>query len=137
MGIVIFWFFVFGFAGNCEKFHERKYRITIENASPHPIQYYVAGLGTERLYPDTLLPGAKPPFAIISPTRQGYYDQSGTWESYFELLPADTLSIFIFHADTVAKYPWDIVREEYKVLQRFDLSLEQLKSNNYIVTYSE
>lgn len=43
----------------------------------------------------------------------------------------DTLLIFVFNADTLDTYGWDYVREHYKVLQRYDLSLEDLQDLNF------
>ena len=58
-----------------------------------------------------------------------------TWEKYFNLLPRDTLSIYIFHTDTLNKYPWNIVKEKYMVLKRYDLSLSDLKQLDFKVSY--
>ena len=40
--------------------------------------------------------------------------------------PRDTVSIFYFHADTVSKYPWDIIQRDYKILRRYDLSPQDI-----------
>ena len=40
----------------------------------------------------------------------------------------DTLLIFVFNADSLDTYGWDYVREHYMVQQRYDLSLEDLQS---------
>ncbi len=50
-------------------------------------------------------------------------------------LPNDTLSIFIFHSDTVSSYPWQTIRTEYKILKRYDLSIADLERLNYKVSY--
>jgi hypothetical protein len=47
-------------------------------------------------------------------------------ENYFNNIPSDTLSVYYFHPDTVAKYSWEEIQQGYKVLQRYDLSLEDL-----------
>lgn len=52
-----------------------------------------------------------------------------------ELLISDTLNLFIFCYDTLVKYDWDVIRSKYKILKRYDLSLEDLKRLNWIVTY--
>lgn len=51
------------------------------------------------------------------------------------LLPADTLSIFIFSYDTLRKYDWETIRKEYKILKRYDLSLPDLRNLNWKVVY--
>lgn len=53
----------------------------------------------------------------------------------FKQLPRDTLSIFIFHTDTLNKYPWEKIRDEYKILKRYDLSFEDIKRLGYKVPY--
>ncbi|GHT80090.1 hypothetical protein AGMMS50262_24170 [Bacteroidia bacterium] len=47
-------------------------------------------------------------------------------ENYFNNIPSDTLSIFYFHPDTLAKYDWEEVRQGYMVLRRYDLSIEDI-----------
>ncbi|MDR1681323.1 MAG: hypothetical protein LBS12_06035, partial [Prevotellaceae bacterium] len=44
-------------------------------------------------------------------------------ENYFEQLPSDTLSVFYFHSDTLDKYTWEEIQRDYKILQRYDLSI--------------
>jgi hypothetical protein len=47
-------------------------------------------------------------------------------ENYFKNIPSDTLSVFFFHSDTVSRYSWEEIQQEYKVLQRYDLSIEDI-----------
>ena len=42
--------------------------------------------------------------------------------------PVDTVSIFYFHADTVSKYTWEIIQHDYKILRRYDLSSEDIRT---------
>jgi len=53
----------------------------------------------------------------------------------FALLPTDTMSIFFFDPDTLAKYDWSIIREEYKILVRYDLSHDNLRELKWCVCY--
>lgn len=43
----------------------------------------------------------------------------------------DTLIVFAFDADTLDYYGWDTVCAKYKVLQRYDLSLEDLQDLDF------
>lgn len=43
----------------------------------------------------------------------------------------DTLIVFVFDADTLEAVGWDVVCSEYKVLQRYDLSLENLQDLDF------
>ena len=54
---------------------------------------------------------------------------------WFSAFPQDTMSIFIFDEETVNHNPWKIVAEEYLVLQRYDLSIDDIKKLGYDVHY--
>lgn len=112
---------------------EKYYAVHVQNLTDHKIRFYTA-IDVVHMYPDTL----------INPTELGqpvHPNSTGTrgggvpWEDKFKLLPADTLSIFIFDFDTLDTYSWDVVRDEYKVLKRYDLSLQDLKALNYTLSY--
>ena len=60
---------------------------------------------------------------------------SDNWEEEIESLPKDTLSIFIFSTDTLNKYSWEEVRRDYKILRRYDLSIQDLELLDYKVYY--
>lgn len=45
------------------------------------------------------------------------------------------MSIFIFDLDTLEYYNWDGIRNSYKVLKRYDLSIENLEELDFIVSY--
>lgn len=47
----------------------------------------------------------------------------------------DTLSVFMIHRDTLLKYGYDDVRENYRILVRYDLDWEEVKKLNYIFPY--
>jgi len=56
-------------------------------------------------------------------------------ETIKQRMPRDTVSIYYFHADTVNKYPWEIIQQDYKILRRYDLSSQDivtLKNKNGI-----
>ena len=48
----------------------------------------------------------------------------------------DSLMFFVFSVDTLDKYSWDEIREGYMVLKRYDLSITDLDSLNWTITYS-
>ena len=45
------------------------------------------------------------------------------------------MSVFIFHTDTLNKYSWQEVRDGYKILRRYDLSLEDIKKMKWTIPY--
>ena len=61
--------------------------------------------------------------------------RGGTWETAFKGNIQQKLMIFIFDAATVDNTPWDTIRKNYLILKRYDLSLKELDSLNFKVTY--
>ena len=84
----------------------------------------------ERPYPDT----------TISRYRRGELFKRGEARLYEyghskEDPWVDTLSLFIFDADTFNNYSWEEIQSGYKVLQRYDLSPEDLRVLSKKITY--
>lgn len=119
---------------NCHK------TIAIVNRTDRDI--YVQG---QRAYPDTLSM-----VHTTSPVSNAYYFKVAAhetsdrplanrdcWESDFgtALLPSDTLMIFIFDADVVENTSWESVTNDYMVLKRYDLSLEDLERMDWMISY--
>ena len=84
-------------------------------------------------YPDTLLfswdPSIGCPGFIVEPYEENNKSalfNTSFYESCFRA-DLDTLRIFVFDADTLEALGWETVREKYIVLQRYDLSLEDLQ----------
>jgi hypothetical protein len=113
------------------------YDIDLVNNSGHPIGYYFATGGEYgTFYPDSLPETNNYIMYDISKVIQpGFEHHHRSWERYFQTLPYDTLSVFIFHTDTLNKYTWDEVRDRYKILRRHDLSLDDLQVMDYTITY--
>jgi len=126
------------FASNCEKIViDKKYPLTLKNLGSKPIGYYFATGGKYgTLYPDTTLPIRSDYLGIKLESNKIFsYDSSTSWDTNYKAFPRDTLSIFIFETDTLLKYPWQVIRQKYKILKRYDLSLQDLKKLNYSITY--
>ncbi len=109
---------------------ENFYSIKIVNNWVDTIKFSVS-----LTYPDTSLSNAIPRLKLVYPGEYSYNDSRQSYEEVFKGLPADTLSIFFFSVDTLAKYNWQEIRNGYKVLKRADLSLQDLESNNYTISY--
>ena len=117
---------------------EKKYVVKLENETNNRLYTAVGilGTGTAGIYPDTSLPVEKPIFSTISPSSTGYIIYSSIKiETIFEQLPNDTLSVYVFNADSVDIQGWDVIRNQYKILRRFDLSYGDLNSRNFVVLY--
>lgn len=118
----------------CNKPGENNYTLMIVNNAPHNINYYVAALGIQHMYPDTAIQDDKLNMRTIQPGKTDYWSIRLSWEKFFKELPTDTLSVYIFHADTVRLVDWSMIRNEYKV-KRYDLSLDDLKKIEFKLTY--
>ena len=57
----------------------------------------------------------------------------GTWERVYE--EQDTLAFYVFDAEVLETTPWDTVKANYMILKRYDLSLQDLESMNWTITY--
>ena len=99
--------------------------------------YFATGGRYGSYYPDTLLPNNNTYVynKNIKPKQHLQYDSWIKWDMTFKSLPKDTLSIFIFSSDTLNKYSWEEVRRDYKILKRYDLSIQDLELLDYKVYY--
>lgn len=130
IGFFLFIIMIFG-CSECAMDHE--YPIKLENKSNHKIDVLVASYLNG--YPDTILPPGRR--SITIDIQKGYSQDLGLeHEKLFnKTLATDTMSIFIFHTDTLNKHSWDVIRDRYMVLRRYDLSLDDLKKLDKIVPY--
>ena len=118
---------------NCHK------TITFKNKSTDTL--YVVG---STFYPDTSIysgipnPILDPNFTMVLP------DENNTrvlWgkdciELAFKFsIPSDTMMIYVFDAKTLKVNTWETVKSNYLVLRRYDLSLQDLESLNWIIAY--
>lgn len=136
--IVIFQLTVFS---QCDKIiMDKRYPLFLVNKSNQSLAYYLAiddGISSNTAYPDTLLPVDKITSGTVPPFETKMIEDSGLkWEIIFDTyLPQDTLSVFIFNADTLSSVSWSKIREEYLILKRYDLSLSDLEEMDWTITY--
>jgi len=64
-----------------------------------------------------------------------FLDASFEWEEIINDLPADTLTIFYFMADSINILSWDKIRTKYIIIKRDDLSISDLKLKNWTLTF--
>ena len=127
----------------CEKFPmDRKYSLFLKNNSGDSLFCYIAlGVGkgaNAPLYPDTLLEKIviDYDYGVIGVEENAILHESSVkWKSYFQELPQDTLSIYLFSLDTLKSNTWEDVQAGYKILKRYDLSLEDLEYLDYKLSY--
>jgi hypothetical protein len=109
--------------------------IYIDNKSEFAISFYFPLVGMKGgVYPDTTL--------FLIPTQKSmygsFYVESGkgrtsglsniTVENWVLTFPNDTVSIYIFSKDTLSTYSWEVIQRDYKILKRYDLSIEDFKN---------
>jgi hypothetical protein len=115
---------------------DKSYEINLVNKSGHNIgDYFATGGKYGTYYPDSLPESNDYIVYDISKVLRPGYESHLSWEKFFQELPKDTLSVFIFHTDTLNKYSWEEVRDGYMILKRYDLSLDDLKRMNWTVIY--
>ena len=89
---------------------------------------------------DRYLGGTLYPDTAISEVRCGDFFKKGASIYYhynyeYDKGNTNVLSLFIFDADTFNTYSWDEIKNDYKILRRYDLSLQDIKNLNYIIPY--
>ncbi|OJV54983.1 MAG: hypothetical protein BGO31_16745 [Bacteroidetes bacterium 43-16] len=58
------------------------------------------------------------------------------WESYINNTPDKKLHLYVFSEDTLIKYTTEQIIEGKRYLKRVDISLKELKANNWKVIYT-
>ena len=120
----------------CEMTMDNSYEINLVNESGYSIGYYFATGGEYgTYYPDSLPETNNYIVYDMSKVLRPSYESHLNWEEFFQTFPNDTLSVFIFHTDTLNKYTWEEVRDGYKILKRYNLSLGDLQKIDWTITY--
>ncbi|WP_291529407.1 hypothetical protein [Bacteroides sp. UBA939] len=112
--------------------------IDFYNNSDKPICYYMPWEDGV-FYPDTILPNIIPmpykPFPFNKYSNANFGNPGPNENTLFAMFPTDTMSIFFFDPDTLAKYEWETIRQDYKILVRYDLSHNDLKALDWRIYY--
>jgi hypothetical protein len=114
---------------------------SMKNNSNSDICFYVSS--GSYVYPDTTISFDREKVGYTTKpntTNTSWSIPIYSYEIWISGFPKDTVSIYIFSQDTVNIYEWEIIQQDYKILQRYDLSLEDinnLKNENDIpvITY--
>ena len=124
----------------CERFPmDKRHSLYVKNYSDYSIIYVLRmNQETSTVY-DTIL-GDNPPSidhvtTILSGQNKALLQGSMKISSYFDNVPSDTISIYLFHIDTLKNNTWADVQAGYKTLKRYDLSLEDLEHLDYKLNY--
>ncbi|MEM6396326.1 MAG: hypothetical protein AAF741_08270 [Bacteroidota bacterium] len=112
--------------------------IQIRNNSDQSISTFIAlPIEVGFAYPDTILPLNELPMQSAVLGQQNFYDFSTSLEDVLSELPNDTLSIFYFSTDTLNKYSWEEIRDNYMILRRDDLvpPADAVLDNYWLIEY--
>lgn len=114
---------------SCEKLVDHAYIIKIQNNSKDTIQFYES-----YNFPDTVMDIIKPRLKMVYSSKYSSLESKKDWDEVL-VPPKDTISIFILSKDTVDRYSWDKIRNDYNILKRYDLSLQDLEQMNWTIEY--
>lgn len=111
----------------------------IHNMSQHTITISMSNnYNLDPLYPDTILPIQRTTTGgqLFPNEKKEILHKSVSWKSIYDIkADIDTISFFVYDVDTLEKYPWDTIREQYMILQRYDLSLHDLQKLNFTILF--
>lgn len=109
-------------------------RLTIVNNSNDTIISFL-----QYNFPDTILLDENAPELnniIITPNSLGKHYSSIKWEDHISSLNTHkTILIFINSYDTIRKYSWTQIQDDYNILRRYDLTIDSLQKLDWIITY--
>ncbi|MDH6307231.1 hypothetical protein M2451_002464 [Dysgonomonas sp. PFB1-18] len=96
--------------------------IWLKNGSSRNVVVYIGeeGLG-EPVYPDTLLP---------SINRTNPISENFTKIGFTKDIKNSKVCVFFLDQDTIIKYGWDKVRDDYMILKRYDVDEAYLRQPN-------
>ena len=118
-----------------ESFGEPDSEITIVNNSEENIIYftqYNMQIDTSLSSKPLTIENSTPDRVII---KKKSLKRKGAFIALFKDLPDKVLMIYFFSYDTIAIVSWEEVVKEYKVLARYDLTLEDLERLNWTIYY--
>lgn len=116
--------------GGCGKGPDHHYVISIENNSGTTISLYGA-----YILPDTAISIIKPVLKIASPGKVTEIYDDEVNDDKFNRLESNKLTIFIFNSDSVARYPWDTIRLNYRILKKYELNKNDLNNMGGYIKY--
>ena len=126
--------------GSCDSCLEKgEARLCLENESAQDISVLLGGIQTT-VDTDTLLPDIDNPNILHKIPKEKQRDMGGVgrmagWDEMFAYLGIDTMRIFILATDIVDMYDWNIIQKNYNILQRYDVSIEDLRYLNGCLYY--
>ncbi len=93
------------------------------------------------IYPDTILSEIRDPTWNPLPVKKGikvsFYEMHfSSWEEFYKAkVSSDTISFVVYDWEVLENTNWNVIRDEYKILKRYDLSLEDLQKLDFTLYY--
>jgi hypothetical protein len=100
-------------------------RITFKNNSNKDVYFYIK-IGNPYKTIDTVISIYKENLIILTENEYYVFNYEHTF---------DTLRLFFFDIDTINKYPWEQIQQDYNILKRYDISRNDLKKIGYYAIY--
>lgn len=132
---ITLYFLLFFIVTSCHVKQDFEYPLVVENNSGDHLFFHAATESSLLMYDDTVLTANRDDIAMQIVEESVRIGNPIRWVERMSYLQLDTLSIYFFHPDTLSLYDWDVIRNDYKVLKRYDLSIEDLNSLNFTVPY--
>lgn len=113
---------------------EESYKFNVRNNSNKTLRFYIAYPYDINVYPDTILFNQ---FSVARLVSHSTYHLGGfeKIDDKIAKIPSDTLSFYFFDSETIETYSWEKICEDYKVLKRYDLSIEDIQLLDYEIPY--
>lgn len=132
--------FIFGLlliSSSCDEnvFGETFYTMTLKNNTEGLIYFVAYDEFSAVQYPDTALPLTAPHLTKIESNGKFYIHERTPWQELIKKLSVDTLSIFFFADSIYEDSSWSAISNQYLILKRYDLSIEDLERINFKVPY--
>lgn len=109
--------------------------LDIENITQDSLFVYINTDNKGKLYPDTTLP-MKQIGEIVSPESNHHISlHFSNFNDLFNKIGTDTISVFIINKDSIAIYGWYYIKDNYKILKRYDLSSKDIEYLHEYLTY--
>lgn len=115
----------------CRNQKDCHYNVYIKNNSDRAIYFLFS-----TSYPDTFFydnPIADANYYKLNPRQETHDSNNSCVEGYY--YNTQKLIYFIFDAQTLETVPWDTVVKKYMILKRYELTLHDLDSLNWTITY--
>ena len=68
-------------------------------------------------------------------SESGFYEFTGWERTLRKEYKTDGVVCFVYSLDTIRKYPFEQIQEDYNILKRYILSIDDLKAINWTIVY--